>query len=57
MVNGVVVTPAAEIDRMESPASTWAAKDGLRCGYGLGDYWSIQDGFVYHGTPAGWTED
>jgi CubicO group peptidase (beta-lactamase class C family) len=52
-VNGVVVTPAAEIDRMESPASTWAAKDGLRFGYGLSNYWSIHDGFVYHGHNGG----
>jgi CubicO group peptidase (beta-lactamase class C family) len=52
-VNGVVVTPAAEIDRMESPASTWAAKDGLKSGYGLGNYWTIQDGFVYHGHTGG----
>jgi CubicO group peptidase (beta-lactamase class C family) len=52
-VNGVVVTPAADIDRMESPASTWAAKDGLKFGYGLGDYWTIRDGFVYHGHNGG----
>ena len=51
-VNGLV-TPAAEIDRMESPASTWAAKDGLKSGYGLGNYWTIQDGFVYHGHTGG----
>jgi hypothetical protein len=49
MVNGVQVVPAANIDRMEVPTSTWAAKEGLKSGYGLGNSWSIYDGFVYHG--------
>jgi len=38
---------------MESPASTWAAKDGMKTGYGLSNYWSIEDGFVYHGHDGG----
>jgi len=53
MVGGKQVVPAADIDRMESPASTWAAKDGLKTGYGLSNYWSIEDGFVYHGHDGG----
>ena len=53
LVNGVQVIPAADIDRMESPVSTWAAMDGLKAGYGLGNYWSFQDGFVYHGHNGG----
>jgi CubicO group peptidase (beta-lactamase class C family) len=52
-VNGVQVAKAADIDRMESPQSTWAAREGLKAGYGLGDYWSFQDGFVYHGHNGG----
>jgi len=52
-VNGVQVAPAADIDRMENPASTWAARDGLKAGYGLSNYWNIQDGFVYHGHNGG----
>lgn len=52
-VNGVTVIPAADIDRMESPVSTWAARDGLKDGYGLSNYWSIMDGFVYHGHSGG----
>jgi CubicO group peptidase (beta-lactamase class C family) len=52
-VNGKQIVPAADIDRMESPTSTWAAKDGLKYGYGLGNYWSVQDGFVYHGHNGG----
>jgi CubicO group peptidase (beta-lactamase class C family) len=48
-VNGKQIVPAADIDRMESPTSTWAAKDGRKFGYGLCNFWNIQDGFVYHG--------
>jgi CubicO group peptidase (beta-lactamase class C family) len=53
MVNGTQVIPAADIDRMESPVSTWAAKDGLKAGYGLSNYWTFNDGFIYHGHDGG----
>jgi hypothetical protein len=52
-VKGKQVVPAADIDRMEIPTSTWAAKDGMKYGYGLSNYWSIEDGFVYHGHNGG----
>ena len=52
-VNGVAVLPSADVDRMEGPQSTWAAKEGLKAGYGLSDYWSFHDGFVYHGHNGG----
>lgn len=52
-VNGVQVVPAADIDRMESPTSTWAARQGLKAGYGLYNYWNVQNGFVYHGHNGG----
>lgn len=52
-VNGVQVVPAADIDRMESPTSTWAAQQGLKAGYGLYNYWNVQNGFVYHGHNGG----
>jgi CubicO group peptidase (beta-lactamase class C family) len=52
-VNGTQIVPASDIDRMEDPTSTWAAKDGLKAGYGLNNYWSIKDGFVYHGHNGG----
>jgi len=52
-VNGAPVLPSADIDRMESPQTTWAAKEGLQPGYGLSDYWSFHDGFVYHGHNGG----
>jgi hypothetical protein len=47
------VIPAADIDRMENPVSTWAAKDGLKAGYGLSNYWTFNDGFIYHGHDGG----
>src|ERR1035437_2124735 len=52
-VGGTQVVPAAFIDRMETPTRTWAAQQGLKAGYGLSNYTSIQDGFVYHGHNGG----
>jgi CubicO group peptidase (beta-lactamase class C family) len=52
-VAGKQVVPASDIDRMEIPKSTWAAKDGMKAGYGLSNYWSVEDGFVYHGHDGG----
>lgn len=52
-VGGKQIVPAADIDRMEIPESTWAAKDGMKAGYGLSNYWNVQDGFVYHGHDGG----
>jgi hypothetical protein len=52
-VNGTQILPAAAIDRMEIPTSTWAAKEGLKTGYGLSNYWTVEDGFVYHGHDGG----
>lgn len=51
--NGMQVMPVASMERMESPASTWAAKDGMKNGYGLGNYWTIDQGFVFHGHNGG----
>lgn len=52
-VDGVQVMPASSIDRMEIPTRTWAAKEGLKTGYGMSNYWSIHEGFVYHGHNGG----
>jgi CubicO group peptidase (beta-lactamase class C family) len=52
-VGGKQIVPAADIDRMEIPASTWAAKEGLKLGYGLSNYATVADGFVYHGHDGG----
>ena len=52
-VNGVEVMPAASIERMQNPTRTWAAQEGLKPGYGMSNYWSINEGFVYHGHNGG----
>jgi CubicO group peptidase (beta-lactamase class C family) len=52
-VNGTQVVRSANIDRMEIPTSTWAAREGMRTGYGLGNYWSVREGYVYHGHNGG----
>jgi CubicO group peptidase (beta-lactamase class C family) len=51
--NGTEVMPSSAIDRMENPTRTWAAQEGLKAGYGLSNYWSIHEGFVYHGHNGG----
>ncbi len=53
VVAGKQIVPAADIDRMEIPTSTWAAKEGLKFGYGLSNYLTVEDGFVYHGHNGG----
>jgi len=52
-VGGTAVVPAAYIDRMETPTRTWQAQQGLKAGYGLSNYTSMNDGFVYHGHDGG----
>jgi CubicO group peptidase (beta-lactamase class C family) len=52
-MNGKMIVPASDIDRMEIPQSSWAAKDGMQDGYGLSNYRSIKDGFIYHGHDGG----
>jgi len=39
----------ASIARMEQPRTTLAARAGLTYGYGLGNYQSVHDGFLFHG--------
>jgi hypothetical protein len=38
---------------MERPATTLAARAGMRSGYGLSNYVTIADGFVFHGHNGG----
>jgi len=52
-VAGVQVMPTASIDRMETPTRTWEAQAGLKAGYGLSNYTSVHEGFVYHGHNGG----
>jgi CubicO group peptidase (beta-lactamase class C family) len=52
-VGGVQVVPALDIDRMEVPTRTWEAQQRLKAGYGLSNYTTVHDGFVYHGHDGG----
>jgi CubicO group peptidase (beta-lactamase class C family) len=46
---GVQLLPAAAIDRMERATTTYAAREGLDVGYGLGNYATVRYGWVNHG--------
>lgn len=58
-IHGKQIISATLFNRIEFPSSTWAAQEGLRLGYGLSNYSTIHDGFVYHGhngvIPGGLT--
>lgn len=50
---GTQLLAAASLARMERPTTTLAAQAGMRSGYGLSNYVTIADGFVYHGHNGG----
>jgi CubicO group peptidase (beta-lactamase class C family) len=52
-VNGAEVMPASSVERMENSTRTWGAQEGMKAGYGLGNYWSFHEGYVYHGHNGG----
>src|SRR5512146_21127 len=53
-VNGVQLISADSIARMETPLTYYGARAGLRTGYGLNNYTSLDDnGFVWHGHNGG----
>ena len=52
-IDGVRLVSEASIARMEHPTTTSAARQGLTTGYGLANYTSYEDGFVYHGHNGG----
>jgi len=47
-----LVSPES-VERMERPATTWAAKAGVAAGYGLGNFATLENGFVFHGHDGG----
>ncbi len=51
--NGTTLLPPTAIDRLEHPASTYAARAGVKAGYGLGNYASFGGGFELHGHNGG----
>jgi CubicO group peptidase (beta-lactamase class C family) len=52
-VNGKSVTPATAIERMELPTRNWAARRGMKFGYGLYNYTTLDGDLVYHGHDGG----
>lgn len=47
--NGAVILQPESIKRMETPATTLAAHQGMQAGYGLGNYTTPENGFLFHG--------
>lgn len=52
-VQGTEVLPAADLDRMEHPASWLGTRAGLTTGYGLHLYAKADSGFVWYGHDGG----
>src|SRR5256884_7892111 len=52
-VGGAQLVSPESILRMEAPETTLAAKNGLRLGYGLCNYSSVEGGMVTHGHDGG----
>lgn len=53
-VKGTQLIPAESLARMETPKTSYGAQAGLKTGYGLHNYTSLDDsGFVWHGHNGG----
>lgn len=52
-LDGVQLIQPESLDRMETPATTVAAENGLQVGYGLSNYTTLTNGFVLHGHNGG----
>jgi CubicO group peptidase (beta-lactamase class C family) len=50
---GVQLLPASAIDRMETPTSTYAAREGLKVGYGLSSMTAEKGHWMLHGHEGG----
>jgi CubicO group peptidase (beta-lactamase class C family) len=53
MVGDSALLSRASLERMERPETTLSAREGVRAGYGLGNYTSSRDGFLFHGHDGG----
>jgi CubicO group peptidase (beta-lactamase class C family) len=51
--NDSTLLSPASLERMETPKTTLAAREGMRAGYGLGNFTSTRDGFLFHGHDGG----
>lgn len=54
-LGGRRIVSEASLERMETPTTTLGAREGLQAGYGLADYTSVTNGFVFHGHNGGVT--
>jgi CubicO group peptidase (beta-lactamase class C family) len=53
-VGDVALVPPAALERMETPATYWGARAGLKVGYGLHNASDLmEDGLVWHGHNGG----
>jgi len=52
-LDGVQLIQPESLIRMETPATTVAAGNGLQVGYGLSNYTTLRNGFVFHGHNGG----
>ena len=52
-VGDVQIIRQASLSRMETPTSTVAVEKGLPVGYGLSNYFTQRNGFVFHGHNGG----
>jgi CubicO group peptidase (beta-lactamase class C family) len=52
-LNGHVLIKPESLERMETTTSTLAAKNGLQSGYGLGNYTTQKNGFIFQGHDGG----
>ena len=50
---GVALLKPESIERMETPTTTLAGRQGVRAGYGLGNSTSTYKGFLFHGHDGG----
>ena len=50
---GVALLKPKSIERMETPVTTLAGRQGIRAGYGLGNSTSSYKGFLFHGHDGG----
>ena len=48
-VGGTALLTPQSVQRMETPTTTLAARAGFPLGYGLGNYTTLRNGYVFHG--------
>ena len=51
--NGQPIVQTASLERMERPESTYAARAGIKTGYGLSNYATPYKSFIFHGHNGG----